>query len=135
MQGLCNCCKRALPNDHHTAVDCICLPPPLLLLPGLPCVQAMMELGATVCKPVNPLCEACPVSSCCAAYKQVGTHTRDCSAAHAHAHAAALRVLALPMLLIDGVWTVAPCCGTTTGEQHCTPAASAGSAAHAGVFC
>jgi hypothetical protein len=32
----------------------------------------MMELGATVCKPVNPLCGACPVSSCCAAYKQVG---------------------------------------------------------------
>lgn len=35
-------------------------------------MQAMMELGATVCKPVNPLCDACPVSACCAAYKQVG---------------------------------------------------------------
>jgi adenine-specific DNA glycosylase len=32
-----------------------------------------MELGATVCKPVNPMCEACPVNTCCAAYKQVGT--------------------------------------------------------------
>jgi hypothetical protein len=41
----------------------------LLLLP-----QAMMELGATVCKPVNPSCSSCPVSSCCAAYKLVAAH-------------------------------------------------------------
>jgi A/G-specific adenine glycosylase len=36
--------------------------------------QAMMELGATVCKPVNPSCSSCPVSSCCAAYKLVTNH-------------------------------------------------------------
>lgn len=30
-----------------------------------------MELGATVCKPVNPECGLCPVSSCCSAYDQV----------------------------------------------------------------
>jgi A/G-specific adenine glycosylase len=33
-----------------------------------------MELGATVCKPVNPSCGSCPVSSCCAAYKLVAAH-------------------------------------------------------------
>jgi A/G-specific adenine glycosylase len=33
-----------------------------------------MELGATVCKPVNPSCSSCPVSSCCAAYKLVAAH-------------------------------------------------------------
>ena len=29
--------------------------------------QAMMELGATVCRPVNPLCAQCPVAAACAA--------------------------------------------------------------------
>lgn len=29
--------------------------------------QAMMELGATVCLPKNPLCKACPLSTSCAA--------------------------------------------------------------------
>ena len=29
--------------------------------------QAMMELGATICKPLNPHCEACPVAAHCAA--------------------------------------------------------------------
>jgi A/G-specific adenine glycosylase len=29
--------------------------------------QAMMELGATICLPKNPLCKACPLSSGCAA--------------------------------------------------------------------
>lgn len=29
--------------------------------------QALMELGATVCRPVNPLCGQCPVSDRCAA--------------------------------------------------------------------
>ena len=32
--------------------------------------QAMMELGATVCKPRNPLCEACPLQGECVAYSQ-----------------------------------------------------------------
>jgi len=34
--------------------------------------QALMELGATVCLPRNPLCLVCPVASCCGA-RQIGT--------------------------------------------------------------
>jgi A/G-specific adenine glycosylase len=34
--------------------------------------QAMMELGATICLPRNPLCQACPVSVRCRA-RQMGT--------------------------------------------------------------
>lgn len=30
--------------------------------------QAMMELGATVCKPKNPLCEECPLAEHCVAF-------------------------------------------------------------------
>ena len=30
--------------------------------------QAMMDLGATICRPAAPLCEACPVSGVCAAF-------------------------------------------------------------------
>jgi A/G-specific adenine glycosylase len=30
--------------------------------------QALMDLGATVCRPKAPLCEACPLPSVCAAY-------------------------------------------------------------------
>ena len=33
--------------------------------------QALMELGATVCKPTSPLCEACPVRGICRAHKLV----------------------------------------------------------------
>ena len=32
--------------------------------------QALMELGALVCKPKSPGCESCPVASLCTAYKQ-----------------------------------------------------------------
>ncbi len=32
--------------------------------------NAMMEMGATVCKPVQPLCQNCPVLSFCEAYKK-----------------------------------------------------------------
>jgi len=32
--------------------------------------QAMMDLGATVCTPRNPRCDACPLNSACAAYAQ-----------------------------------------------------------------
>ncbi len=32
--------------------------------------QAMMELGATICKPQNPLCDQCPVSNYCAANRE-----------------------------------------------------------------
>lgn len=31
--------------------------------------QAMMELGATVCKPKNPECGECPIQSCCLSYR------------------------------------------------------------------
>ena len=31
--------------------------------------QAMMELGALICKPRNPLCNACPLNHLCRAYK------------------------------------------------------------------
>lgn len=31
--------------------------------------QAMMELGALICKPKNPLCGACPLDSLCLAFK------------------------------------------------------------------
>ena len=31
--------------------------------------QAVMELGAVVCKPQNPLCSACPIESMCRAYQ------------------------------------------------------------------
>ncbi|HRJ65429.1 MAG TPA: NUDIX domain-containing protein, partial [Brevundimonas sp.] len=30
--------------------------------------QAMMDLGATVCRPGKPLCEACPLTAWCAGY-------------------------------------------------------------------
>lgn len=33
--------------------------------------QSMMELGARICTPRKPLCEACPVAACCAA-QQLG---------------------------------------------------------------
>ena len=32
--------------------------------------QAVMELGALVCRPVNPLCAECPVMSACCAYAE-----------------------------------------------------------------
>lgn len=37
--------------------------------------QAVMELGATVCKPKNPVCDRCPVSVECMAYNRVETDT------------------------------------------------------------
>ncbi len=37
--------------------------------------QAIMELGATVCTPKNPLCNQCPLSSDCVAYQTVKTDT------------------------------------------------------------
>jgi len=32
--------------------------------------QAIMDLGATVCKPQQPLCDACPLQKLCKAYHQ-----------------------------------------------------------------
>lgn len=31
--------------------------------------QAIMELGATVCRPKNPKCQDCPITSCCGSFK------------------------------------------------------------------
>src|SRR5690625_6678141 len=36
--------------------------------------QAVMELGATICKPVGPLCSACPIAHNCVAGNSVMTH-------------------------------------------------------------
>ena len=33
-------------------------------------VQALMELGALVCKPKNPYCERCPITKHCLSYKK-----------------------------------------------------------------
>ncbi|MDC0641889.1 A/G-specific adenine glycosylase, partial [Candidatus Pelagibacter sp.] len=32
--------------------------------------QALMELGALICKPINPYCEQCPISEKCKSYKK-----------------------------------------------------------------
>src|SRR5690606_8032844 len=32
--------------------------------------QSLMEIGATICKPINPKCENCPVVSYCIAFKK-----------------------------------------------------------------
>jgi len=38
-------------------------------------IQAVMELGALVCRPVQPKCEICPLQSSCVAYKTNQTTT------------------------------------------------------------
>lgn len=40
-------------------------------------LQAMMELGATVCKPANPDCARCPVQSLCTAHADWQRYVRD----------------------------------------------------------
>lgn len=32
--------------------------------------QALIELGSTVCKVRDPICESCPLNDGCAAYKE-----------------------------------------------------------------
>ena len=32
--------------------------------------QALMELGALICKPINPYCERCPISEKCKSFKK-----------------------------------------------------------------
>eukprot|EP00983_Pelagomonas_calceolata_P077194 1153765-Pelagomonas_calceolata.AAC.3 len=39
--------------------------------------QAMMELGATVCRPKNPDCGACPANHCCKAYAEWKNQASD----------------------------------------------------------
>ena len=36
--------------------------------------QAMMELGALICTPQAPLCHACPIQSCCEAFRTSSVH-------------------------------------------------------------
>ncbi|KAF5835367.1 hypothetical protein DUNSADRAFT_7494 [Dunaliella salina] len=38
--------------------------------------QAVMELGATVCRPKNPDCGACPANHCCKAYTEWKAHCK-----------------------------------------------------------
>ena len=33
--------------------------------------QALMELGALICKPINPLCNRCPISNKCKSFKKM----------------------------------------------------------------
>jgi A/G-specific adenine glycosylase len=40
--------------------------------------QALMELGATICTPLNPQCAVCPVRSACYAYREVQQRKRPC---------------------------------------------------------
>lgn len=42
--------------------------------------QALMELGATVCKPQNPMCNTCPLSVFCEARKNKTQHLRPIKA-------------------------------------------------------
>ena len=60
-----------MPTNHPTSHK-VYLEPALQLLdtgdPGLH-NQALMELGAMVCKPAAPLCETCPVQTDCMAFR------------------------------------------------------------------
>ena len=52
--------------------------------------QAVMELGALVCRPKNPRCDQCPVSTLCRAFQHDRTHQypkRDPSRKIPHRHA------------------------------------------------
>ena len=40
--------------------------------------QAVMELGATVCRPVNPACGECPVRDSCRAHAQLQAYLKVC---------------------------------------------------------
>lgn len=50
-----------------SAPQTLCATPNLYRLPTL---KAVMELGATVCRPKNPDCGSCPASGCCKAYAE-----------------------------------------------------------------
>ncbi|KAI9594952.1 DNA glycosylase [Syncephalis fuscata] len=39
--------------------------------------QALMELGATICTPVNPSCQACPLQTRCRAYAEVLAYEKE----------------------------------------------------------
>jgi len=50
----------------------ICSPTPQHLQTPTPSAwnQALMELGATICRPTTPLCSECPIKASCRAYQQ-----------------------------------------------------------------
>jgi A/G-specific adenine glycosylase len=55
-------------------------------------VQAMMDLGATICRPKNPRCGECPLRACCAAFasgKPDAFPERRARAARPHKHGVA----------------------------------------------
>ncbi len=58
--------------------------------------QALMDLGATVCRPGMPLCEACPIAGFCRAFKAGAPETyprRTAKAARPHRHGVAWRLM------------------------------------------
>lgn len=64
---------RALPTSQHWHVAQRLVP---AKRPGK-FNQAMMELGATVCTPVSPLCGECPVKAFCSAKRPLRRDTRE----------------------------------------------------------
>ena len=58
--------------------------------------QGLMELGALVCKPQRPVCEACPVISDCVAFR-----TGSTASLPAPKQAKAPRSLSIPLYLIE----------------------------------
>jgi A/G-specific adenine glycosylase len=62
---------------RYYAIDCLKPYEPvrtklLKLLPETRCgdfTEALMELGALICRPKNPLCESCPLQKTCTGYK------------------------------------------------------------------
>ncbi len=58
--------------------------------------QAMMDLGATVCRPTSPLCDVCPIDGFCAALKSGSPETyprRTPKTARPHRHGVAFRLM------------------------------------------
>ena len=58
--------------------------------------QALMDLGATICRPKAPLCERCPLAFACAAFKRGDPQTyprRQAKAARPHRHGVAFVAL------------------------------------------
>ena len=58
--------------------------------------QALMDLGATICRPRQPLCDRCPVAEACAAFAQGAPETfprKEAKAERPRRHGAAFDVL------------------------------------------
>ena len=88
--------KSTAARAHLTAVAQSLVPPPATLRtsrtnPPGDHNQAMMELGATICLPRNPLCLQCPVVDFCHTRGEHLTAKRDKQQSRAVAHLLALR--------------------------------------------